>query len=547
MAGRAAPWPTTMLRAGRAWQLRGMDSSPTTGLIARLRQALGEAAVLTDEAERRFFSQDIAGSGATAAVVVRPGRVEDLCTAVRLATEAGHAVLARGGGSSYTAGFVPDRADSMVLDMRGLGRVLAVDEADMRVTVEAGCTWQNLLAELEPRGLRTPFWGPLSGAVATVGGSLSQHAILWGSARHGVSADSVIGLEVVLADGRLLATGAGAARRGTPFLRHYGPDLTGLFLGDCGALGVKARATLRLVRQPGAVGTASFGFDRREALAAAMCDVARSGLATECFGMDPTLQRQRLKRASLAQGMKALKGVVAGEGLLAGLKDAARVALAGRGFLDEVPYSMHVGTEWPDEAGVERALAELGRIAVRHSGREVPDSVPKLMRGAKYVSMTSAIGPEGERWLPVHALLPLSDVADAWAEVTALFDAHAEGFRRHGIEVGVLTAVVGAGAFALEPVFYWPAPRTEYYLRLFDEKTLAGFEDFPPNPEGEALVFEVRRRLIALFLARGAAHLQAGKTYPYRDGVGPTAFALLEAVKRAVDPRRLMNPGALGL
>ena len=524
-----------------------MASHPTAELTARLTRALGEAAVLTAEAERRFFSHDIAGPGVTAGVVVRPGSVEGLREAVALATGAGHALLARGGGSSYTAGFVPERADSVVLDMRGLGRVLAVDEANMRVTVEAGCTWQALLAELEPRGLRTPFWGPLSGAVATVGGSLSQHAILWGSARHGVSADSVIGLDVVLADGSLLATGAGAALRGTPFLRHYGPDLTGLFLGDCGALGVKARATLRLVGQPGAVGTASFGFDRREAVAAAMCDVARSGLATECFGMDPTLQRQRLKRASLAQGVKALKGVVAGEGLLAGLKDVARVALAGRGFLDEVNYSMHVGTEAPDQAGVERALSELRRLAGRHGGREVPDSVPKLMRGAKYVSMTSAIGPEGERWLPVHALLPLSEVAEAWAAVTALFDSHAEGFRRHGIEVGVLTAVVGNGAFALEPVFYWPAPRTEYYRGLFDEATLAGFEDFPPNPEGEALVFEVRKQLAALFLARGASHLQVGKTYPYREGVGPAAFALLAAVKRAVDPRGLMNPGALGL
>ena len=68
--------------------------------------------------------------------------------------------------------------------------------------------------------------------------------------------------------------------------------------------------------------------------------------------MDPTLQRQRLKRASLAQGMKALQGVVAKQGLLGGLKDVAKVARAGRGFLDEVNYSMHVGTEGRDEAAV---------------------------------------------------------------------------------------------------------------------------------------------------------------------------------------------------
>jgi len=524
-----------------------MSDYSTAQLASDLAAAIGAGAVLTGEADRRFFSQDIAGHQATAGLVACPAKVADLGRVVALATAAGHAVLARGGGSSYTLGFVPERERSVLIDTRSLDQVIATDPINMRVTVEAGCTWQALLATLEPQGLRTPFWGPLSGAVATVGGSLSQNAILWGSARHGISAESVIGLDVVLADGTLLATGAGAARHGRPFLRHYGPDLTGLFLGDCGALGVKARATLKLLRQPAAVGTASFGFETRTQVAAAMTDVAREGLATECFGMDPTLQRQRLKRANLAQGVKALQGVVAQEGLLGGLKDAARIALAGRGFLDDVNYSMHVGTEGRDEAAVRGALAEIRRIAASHGGKEVPDSVPKLMRGAKYVSMTSAIGPEGERWLPVHALLPLSDVADAWSAVTALFESHAAQFAAHGIEVGVLTAVVGNGAFALEPVFYWPAPRTEYYQRLFDARTLAGFRDFPPNPAGEALVFEVRRQLVELFLQRAAAHLQIGKTYRYREGLSPVAWALLEAIKRAVDPQRLMNPGALGL
>jgi FAD/FMN-containing dehydrogenase len=278
-----------------------------------------------------------------------------------------------------------------------------------------------------------------------------------------------------------------------------------------------------------------------------MTDVAREGLASECFGMDPTLQRQRLKRGRLAQGARAVAGVIAAEGLLSGLKDAAKVAIAGRGFLDDVGYSMHVGTEAHDHAGAAAAVESIRRIARRHGGFEVPDSVPKLMRGARYVSMTSAIGPEGERWLPVHALLPLSDAAEAWHVVHAVLARHAAAFARHGVEVGVLTAVVGPTAFALEPVFYWPAPRTPYYERLLDPATLRSFTDFPLNPDGEALVFEVRRELIAQFAARGAAHLQIGRTYAYRDALTPPALALLRAIKAAVDPHGLMNPGVLGL
>jgi len=60
-------------------------------------------------------------------------------------------------------------------------------------------------------------------------------------------------------------------------------------------------------------------------------------------------------------------------------------------------------------------------------------------------------------------------------------------------------------------------------------------------------VKEARSRLTSLFLARGATHLQIGKTYRYREGLRPEAWRLLEALKRAVDPRGLVNPGALGL
>jgi FAD/FMN-containing dehydrogenase len=523
------------------------QDTTTADLGSELATLLGSAHVLTGEADRRFFSQDIAGSNAVAGLVAAPGTVEELAGTVAAATAAGQAVVARGGGASYTSGFVPERAESVILDTRRLDRIVDIDARSMHVTVEAGCTWQRLMDALAEHDLRTPYWGPLSGAVATIGGALSQNSILWGSARYGISAEDVIGLDVILADGSLLATGAGAARNGIPFLRNSGPDLTGLFLGDCGALGVKARATLKLIRRPAAVATGSFGFDTPAALAGAMTDVAREGLASECFGMDPVLQKQRLKRAKVAQGVKALAGVVAQEGLLAGLKDAARVALAGRDFLDDSNYSMHVCSEAREPAAANAAMDEVRRIAAQHGGREVPDSVPKLMRGARYVSMTSAIGPDGERWLPVHALLPLADANDAWQSIQSLFARHAEGFHRHGIEVGVLTAVVGGTAFALEPVFYWPAPRTPYYQRVLDAGTLAGFKDFPPNPEGEALVFAVRDQLAELFMRRGAAHLQIGRTYRYREGIAPVAFELLRAIKRAVDPRGLMNPGVLGL
>jgi hypothetical protein len=333
-----------------------------------------------------------------------------------------------------------------------------------------------------------------------------------------------------------------------PFFRHYGPDLAGPFLGDCGALGVKARATLKLARRPAATGAASFGFETHAAAVETMGEIAREGLATECFGMDPELQRQRLKRAKLSQGLKAIGGLLTGAGGLAqGLKDAAKVAAAGRGFLDDVPYSVHVGTEGRSERLVAAQLDDLRAIARTHGGAELPNSIPALMRGSPFVPMSSAIGPDGERWLPTHGLVPLDDAAAAWTAVQELFARHARAFERHGITVGVLTAIVGATAFVLEPVFYWPAPRTVWYERTLDAATLARFADFPPNPEGEALVFDVRRQLIDLLTQRGAAHLQVGRSYRLCDGTDPVAWQALAGLKRVLDPRGLMNPGCLGL
>lgn len=525
----------------------GLDDRTRT-LAGGLVGLLGAEHVLGDERDRRYYSHDIAGLRATAALVARPGTVEELARCVAAVTAAGFAVVPRGGASSYSAGVTPDRADSVVIDTARLDRIVEINAADMYVTVEAGCTWERLDRALQPHGLRTPFWGPLSGAVATVGGGLSQHSILWGSARYGLSAESVLALDVVLADGRVLSTGAAALRTGRPFFRYYGPDLTGPFLGDTGALGVKARATLRLIRRPACFETASFVLGSHVAMAAAMAGIAREGIVSECFGMDPVLAAQRMKRAGLAKDLEAARGVLASSrGLVSGVREVARMAIAGRRFLHEGDYSVHVGAEGRSPAVVADALAAAREIFAANDAREVDNTIPKVLRGSPFVPLTSGIGPAGERWLPVHALVPLSDAAATWSAVRELLAEHAAQLEQHGVVVGTLTAVVGGNAFVLEPVFYWPAPRTEYYERAFDAATLRRFTDFPPNPAGEALVFETRSRLTRLFLERGATHLQIGRTYRYREGLRPEALELVTALKAALDPRGLMNPGSLGL
>ena len=512
-----------------------------------LHDLLGQGSVLEDREDRRFFSHDIFEAGVTAAAVIRPRTVDQLAAAVEKVTGAGLAVVPRGGGVSYTGGYLPDRRDSVIVDTRGLNRVIEVNITDMFVTVETGCTWEQLSKTLAGTGTTTPFGGPFSGRYATIGGTLSQDAILWGSAAHGGAADSVLGLRVVLADGAMVRTGSAGTSTGSPFYRNFGPDLTGVFLGDSGALGIKAEATLPLITRPAAARFASFSFRDRSRFVDAMADIARSGAASTCFGLDPLLQYQRVRKTRLREGAQKLGGVVrTAETTVAGLREAAAVALRGRRVADVHGYALHAIVQERSPEAADAALAEITAIS-RDGSRQLPDSVPRVMLGNPYVSLAATLGPEGERWIPTHGVFPLSAVNDAWDQLDKVFAEFADPIERYGIVTGLLTAVVGNRGCILEVVLYWPGPRNLWHERMLDSSKLRRYREFDDDPQVERVVVELRSRIIEVLHQAGAAHLQIGKRYPYLEGLEPGSRGLLEAIKNHVDPRRLTNPGSLGL
>ena len=289
--------------------------------IGELERVLGKEYVITERAEREFYSQDVYRSGELPAAIIRPGSTDELSRALKAIAPAGLPIVPRGGGMSYTDGYLPKRANSIMVDMLRMNRVVTVDVDDQYVTVECGRTWKDLFDELAPRGVRTPYYGPLSGLRSSVGGALSQGSIFLGSGRYGAAAESVIGLDVVLVDGTVLRLGSHANRNGEPFFRQFGPDTMGMFLSDCGALGIKTVATFRLVRPLPESRFMSFSFTSHTALFAALAEVARADVVSECFGFDPGLQAVRMKRSSLAADVKALGSVVQHSGgILKGLK-----------------------------------------------------------------------------------------------------------------------------------------------------------------------------------------------------------------------------------
>jgi len=171
-----------------------------------------------------------------ASVLVRPNSSAEISSVLKRAQASGTPVYARGAGTMYAGGVNP-AAGGVVLDLSGMDRILEIDPARGVVVVEPGVRFGSLSQALKPFGLTVGII-PSTAPTATVGGAASAHALGTGSARHQSFADEVVGLQVVLPDGRVIETGSAAAR-GKHFHRFgMGPDLTGLFLGGDGTLGV---------------------------------------------------------------------------------------------------------------------------------------------------------------------------------------------------------------------------------------------------------------------------------------------------------------------
>ncbi len=497
--------------------------------------------IIIDDATRTLYAQDVLTRAAPAIAVARPATLPQLSEMIRFITGCGLVAIPRGGGMSYTSGYVPKSDDAVIVDMSVMDKIIEINETDMTVTVEAGCTWAKLHEALKPRGLRTPFWGSLSGRFATIGGGASQNAVFWGCGKYGAAVESILSMEVVLADGSILKTAP------THF-RPYGPDLTGLFCADTGALGFKVHITLKLMQEAKAFSFASFSFPGADTMILAMSDIARAGLASECFGFDPFLQSQRMKRESLAKDAKALLNMMKAQGsFLGALKEGAKVALAGRNFLDDVPYSLHVITEGRSQASADADMAEVKRIAAAHQAREVENTIPKILRANPFGNVNSMVGPAGERWAPVHAITSHGKALECTQRVAEIFASAQDIMRTHKIECGYLFATVGVTGFVVEPVFFWPDAMTEIHKHYVEEDWLAKLPGFPENAEARAAVLALRQQLIDLFHNMGTAHLQVGKTYRHSEAIGPAGRLVLNAVKNAVDPARKINPGSLGL
>jgi D-lactate dehydrogenase (cytochrome) len=508
---------------------------------------VGERNVLRDEDEKAPYATDVYREQSMPAAVVRPGTVEELQRIVALCAENRTRYTVRGGGASYTDAYNALEADHLLIDTSRLDRIVEINATGGYAVVEAGVTWAALARVLAPYGMRTPFRGPFSGLKATIGGSMSQNSISHGSGAHGISAESALAFEIIRSDGSLLRTGSGAFGE-APFARHCGPDLTGLFTGDGGALGIKARIVLPLVALREAHRVVSFSFTDFASMHESMRRIAIERIEESHFALDAALSQGQIARQDRAGGslQMALSVLRSSPSLIAGAKQVAAAGLLARKQIGRSAYMTHYIVEGFDDGECKAKLHRL-RELVRGLGREIAATVPAVVRSMPFAQFYNVLGPQGERWVPLHGIMAHDKVLSFHDALEAFFAERKPEMERLGVWSGGMFSAVGSSGFLYEIALYWPDRQTAYHCANVPEEYLASLPQFPENVEARDFIDQMKRELIALYDSFGSVHFQLGRAYPYADRLEQPARELVGAIKQALDPRSLVGPGLLGL
>ncbi|QKJ20131.1 FAD-binding oxidoreductase [Microbacterium hominis] len=452
-------------------------------VVALLRADLGER-VDTTLAERERARADKSGHAAAGIplAVVHAESVADVQTVLRIASATRTPVVTRGAGTGLAGGANAGEGE-IALSLRRMDRLLEVRPDDLLAVVEPGILNGDLNAALAVHDL---WWAPdpASRAISTVGGNIATGAGGLLCAKYGVVRDAVLGVDLVLADGRLLHLGHRTVKGVT------GLDLTSLVIGSEGVLGVVVGATLKLRRLvAGEVCTLTAVFpDVRTA--------ARASAAVTASGAQPAIM-ELMDAAALAAVHDLLS-------LARPAPGAAQLTLQ---------------TDGPAAVAEAAAIAEVlrtagGTVAISHDREE----------GERLLAIRRAMHPAMERL----GTTLIEDVSVPRSALPAMFDEIARVEREHGLTI---PTVAHAGDGNLHPNF------------IFDAAPgAAGAVEVPPHIwEAADDLFRAALRLGGTLT--GEHGVGVLKRRWLVDELGDDQWELQRQVARVFDPLGILNPG----
>ncbi len=463
-------------------------------LLETLRGEVGTAYVLTEgdlcawelDWRKRYRGRALA--------VVQPGSTAEVAAVVRACAAQGTAVVPQGGNTGLVGGGVPDASGTQVLlSLARLNRVRAIDAANLTMTVEAGCVLPRVQHAPAARGLLFALSLAAEGS-CTIGGNLATNAGGTQVLRYGTARELCLGLEVVTPAGDIWEGLAGLRKDNT------GYDLRDLYIGSEGTLGVITAATLKLHPQPAARGTA---------LAA-------------CASLEDCVALLGLAQARLSAGLTAFE-----------VMNALSLALVARHFpalaqpLGASPWTVLLEQSDAESPAHARALLE-GLLAAALEGGKITNAVvaESLQQSHQLWHLRESIplaqGQEGPN-IKHDIALPVSRIAGFVAHTDAALVRRFPGVRL--VDFGHL----GDG-------------NLHYNVQA------------PVGVDAASFLGEYEAAVNALVYDAVQAH---GGSISAEHGIGslkrdeltrrksPVALSLMRAIKQALDPQGLMNPGRL--
>jgi len=412
-------------------------------------------------------------------IVVFPETTQEVAEIVKLCASVGMPLVPFGAGTSLE-GNAAAVGGGVCIDFAQMNKVLAVQDSDMNVVVQPGITRKQLNAELRGTGLFFPI-DP--GADASIGGMSSTRASGTMAVRYGTMKDNVIALEVVLADGRVIRTGKRARKSSA------GYDLTRLFVGAEGTLGVITEITLKLHPLAQAISAAVCSFDTLQNAVDTAISVIQAAVP---------VARVELLDDVMMRGINAYSKL--------GYREAPTLFFEFHG----------------SEAAVAEQAELVQAIAAEHGGRgfewaKAPEERSRLWH-ARDNTLYAGLGLRpGARAVITDVCVPISRLAECLTDTRQDADAH--GF------TAPIVGHVGDGNF--------------HMLILVD----------PAKPDEIDGAKALQSRMVARAIAMdgtctGEHGIGLGKIAFLADELGETVD-VMRSIKTALDPKGLMNPGKI--
>lgn len=451
-------------------------------VLRQLEGIVGRQHVLTSAEDMATYAYDATPATVQPAAVVLPANTQEVADVIRLANRQRIPIIPRGSGTNLSGGSVPVPG-GIVLTLLRLDRILEIDEGNLTATAQSGVVVDDLQRAVEARGLFYPP-DPSSLRVATLGGTVAEGAGGPRGVKYGTTKDYVLGLEVVLPTGAVIRTGGKAVKSVS------GYNLTPLFVGSEGTLGVVTEVTVRLLPLPQAKRTCLAVFDAIDDAAQAVAAVIGSHVIPAALEFLDDVSMRCIEAFQPC-----------------GLPLDAAAAL-----LIEVD-----GSPQDADAQMERVVAVLRRCRARQvKVAFTPEQSQELWQARRtaYAAMARA-----------RPTIIVEDATVPRPQVPAMVRAIREAAARHNVQVG-LTAHAGDGN--MHPQIMCDARDRDEMARV------------------ERFIAEVFRKALELGGSLTGEHGIGTLKAPFLAWqFGEAGVAAMRAIKQALDPNGILNPGKI--